>query len=254
MLVALRCYAAVMTVHVQSPQPVCGGGRVSMWCTCERHGQPACMLTWCAVSMAFNCNCNYSSKARSKPQADTLHSTCWCHGPATAARSPNSQLQQDYCSMQAALRYATTTKLPCEDPCVYGHAYALTTATDACLSQDVTSSAYAQDIVFEDPISRFTDLSGYQFMIRVLKTLFSVTFDLHEVTVTAPDTVTTRCAATATVCADLSLSYRQPFCQEHPYLQMTMAADVGDWDSLDLAAAPVAMLCALCVTDLARHC
>jgi hypothetical protein len=58
--------------------------------------------------------------------------------------------------------------------------------------QDVTTSAYAQDIVFEDPISRFTDLNGYQFMVRVLKTLLSVTFDLHEVTVTAPDTVTTR--------------------------------------------------------------
>jgi hypothetical protein len=60
--------------------------------------------------------------------------------------------------------------------------------------QDVTSSAYAQDIVFEDPISRFTDLGGYQFMIRALKTLFSVTFDLHDVTVTAPDMVTTRWA------------------------------------------------------------
>lgn len=65
----------------------------------------------------------------------------------------------------------------------------------ACVaSQDVTKSAYARDIVFEDPISRFTDVDGYQFMIQALKTLFSVTFDLHDVTVTAPDTVTTRCA------------------------------------------------------------
>jgi hypothetical protein len=60
--------------------------------------------------------------------------------------------------------------------------------------QDVTSSAYAQDIVFEDPISRFTDLGGYQFMIRALKTLFSVTFDLHDVTFSASDMVTTRWA------------------------------------------------------------
>lgn len=56
----------------------------------------------------------------------------------------------------------------------------------------MTTSAYARDIVFTDPISRFTDLSGYQFMIRALKTLFSVTFDLLDVTVTGPDQVTTR--------------------------------------------------------------
>lgn len=60
------------------------------------------------------------------------------------------------------------------------------------LLQEVSRSAYARDIVFEDPISRFTDLDGYQFMIRALKALFAVTFDLHEVAVTAPDTVTTR--------------------------------------------------------------
>lgn len=67
--------------------------------------------------------------------------------------------------------------------------------------QEVSSAAYATTIVFEDPISRFTDLNGYQFMIRVLKTLFAVTFDLHEVSVTAPDTVTTRwvgCGSTRT--------------------------------------------------------
>ena len=48
--------------------------------------------------------------------------------------------------------------------------------------------------MFEDPISRFTDINGYTFMIRALKTLFKVTFDLHDVTVTAPDEITTRSA------------------------------------------------------------
>lgn len=65
-------------------------------------------------------------------------------------------------------------------------------APASVLLQEVSRSAYARDIVFEDPISRFTDLDGYQFMIRALKALFAVTFDLHEVAVTAPDTVTTR--------------------------------------------------------------
>jgi hypothetical protein len=46
--------------------------------------------------------------------------------------------------------------------------------------------------VFEDPITRLTDLAGYQFMIRALKVLFQVSCDLHDVTVAAPDQVTTR--------------------------------------------------------------
>eukprot|EP00879_Flechtneria_rotunda_P020106 GHRR01021146.1.p1 GENE.GHRR01021146.1~~GHRR01021146.1.p1 ORF type:complete len:321 (+),score=86.12 GHRR01021146.1:576-1538(+) len=58
--------------------------------------------------------------------------------------------------------------------------------------QEITMSRYASNIVFEDPISRFTDLNGYTMMVRALKTLFNVTFDLHDIQVTQPDEITTR--------------------------------------------------------------
>jgi hypothetical protein len=54
---------------------------------------------------------------------------------------------------------------------------------------------YAQGIVFEDPITRVTDINAYQLMIRAIKTLFNITFDLHDVTITKADEVTTRCAS-----------------------------------------------------------
>lgn len=58
--------------------------------------------------------------------------------------------------------------------------------------QEITASRYADNVVFEDPISRFTDKNGYMFMIQALKTLFNVTFDLHDVKATQPDQITTR--------------------------------------------------------------
>lgn len=57
----------------------------------------------------------------------------------------------------------------------------------------MTASAYARDVSFEDPITpRLSDLASYQLMVRAIKTLFRVSFDLHDVSVTAPDTITTR--------------------------------------------------------------
>jgi hypothetical protein len=47
-------------------------------------------------------------------------------------------------------------------------------------------------MVFEDPITRIADINTYQLMIRAIKTLFNVTFDLHNVTITKADEVTTR--------------------------------------------------------------
>jgi hypothetical protein len=54
---------------------------------------------------------------------------------------------------------------------------------------------YAEDIVFEDPITRFTNLAGYKFMIQALHNLFTIKFDLHDVQVTQPDQITTRFAS-----------------------------------------------------------
>lgn len=56
---------------------------------------------------------------------------------------------------------------------------------------EITASRYARGIVFEDPITRISDINAYQLMIRAIKTLFNVTFDLHDVTMTKPDEVTT---------------------------------------------------------------
>lgn len=53
---------------------------------------------------------------------------------------------------------------------------------------------YSRSIVFEDPITRVTDINSYMLMIRTLKTLFKVTFDLHDVAVTSPYEITTRWA------------------------------------------------------------
>jgi hypothetical protein len=47
-------------------------------------------------------------------------------------------------------------------------------------------------VVFEDPITRISDINAYQLMIRAIKTLFNVTFDLHDVTISQPDEVTMR--------------------------------------------------------------
>jgi hypothetical protein len=57
---------------------------------------------------------------------------------------------------------------------------------------EITASKYVDSVVFEDPISRFTDKNGYMFMIRALKTLFNVTFDLHDVRAVQPDQIVTR--------------------------------------------------------------
>jgi hypothetical protein len=61
-----------------------------------------------------------------------------------------------------------------------------------CHVMFVNCDRYAQGVVFEDPITRIADINAYQLMIRAIKTLFNVTFDLHDVTITKPDEVTTR--------------------------------------------------------------
>jgi hypothetical protein len=59
---------------------------------------------------------------------------------------------------------------------------------------------YAEDIVFDDPITRFTDLAGYKFMIQALHNLFNISFDLHEIQVAQPDQITTRFALQGLLC------------------------------------------------------
>lgn len=58
--------------------------------------------------------------------------------------------------------------------------------------QNITTSRYAQDIQFEDPITCFNDLQGYVFMVRALRTLFNIKFDLHTMDITGPTELTAR--------------------------------------------------------------
>ncbi|KXZ52379.1 hypothetical protein GPECTOR_9g423 [Gonium pectorale] len=55
---------------------------------------------------------------------------------------------------------------------------------------EITESRYSPNIVFEDPITKYDSRDGYVFNIRLLRTLFNITFDLHSIAVSGPDTVT----------------------------------------------------------------
>ncbi|EFJ39895.1 hypothetical protein VOLCADRAFT_84753 [Volvox carteri f. nagariensis] len=57
---------------------------------------------------------------------------------------------------------------------------------------EITESRYSPKIVFEDPITKYDSREGYVFNIRLLRTLFNITFDLHSISVTGPDSVTAR--------------------------------------------------------------
>lgn len=58
--------------------------------------------------------------------------------------------------------------------------------------QDITAARYAEDIHFEDPITQYDTRDGYLFNIKLLRTFFNITFDLHTIAVTSEDEVTAR--------------------------------------------------------------
>ncbi|KAL4194661.1 hypothetical protein AMTRI_Chr05g69610 [Amborella trichopoda] len=58
--------------------------------------------------------------------------------------------------------------------------------------QGIDSSMYDERVTFRDPITRHDTINGYLFNIRLLKLLFSPTFQLHSVKQTAPYEITTR--------------------------------------------------------------
>eukprot|EP00878_Enallax_costatus_P001910 GHUV01002072.1.p1 GENE.GHUV01002072.1~~GHUV01002072.1.p1 ORF type:complete len:392 (+),score=97.89 GHUV01002072.1:162-1337(+) len=101
---------------------------------------------------------------------------------------------------------------------------------------EITTSRYAEDVVFEDPVTRFTDKNGYMIMVRALKTLFNVKFELHDVQATQPDQITTRWSMTMKVWElpwqpTLLFSGRS-FYQVDPATGLILShRDV--WDSLD---------------------
>jgi hypothetical protein len=58
--------------------------------------------------------------------------------------------------------------------------------------QKVSRARYDPKIIFEDPISRYTDIDGYCFNISLLTTVFDIRFDLHDVAITASDRISSR--------------------------------------------------------------
>ncbi|KAI8463623.1 MAG: SOUL heme-binding protein-domain-containing protein [Monoraphidium minutum] len=56
----------------------------------------------------------------------------------------------------------------------------------------VTRSRYSGSLHFEDPITRLDSLDAYVLMVGALKTLFSITFELHTLEATGPDEITAR--------------------------------------------------------------
>ena len=49
--------------------------------------------------------------------------------------------------------------------------------------QRLTEARYAQDFKFEDPRTRQTSLAGFKANLRLLRTVFNITFDTHKVEV-----------------------------------------------------------------------
>ncbi|GLC45313.1 hypothetical protein PLESTB_000308500 [Pleodorina starrii] len=57
---------------------------------------------------------------------------------------------------------------------------------------EITESRYSPRIVFEDPITKYDTREGYVLNIRLLRALFNISFDLHSISVSGPDSVTAR--------------------------------------------------------------
>jgi hypothetical protein len=60
---------------------------------------------------------------------------------------------------------------------------------------NITEPRYAKNIVFEDPITQYSNLEGYLFMIRALRTAFNIKFDLHSMEVAGPEELVARCGS-----------------------------------------------------------
>jgi hypothetical protein len=60
---------------------------------------------------------------------------------------------------------------------------------------NITESRYAKNIIFEDPITQYSNLDGYLFMIRALRTAFNINFELHSMDIAGPEELVARCGS-----------------------------------------------------------
>lgn len=58
--------------------------------------------------------------------------------------------------------------------------------------QTVTRSRYSPDITFIDPISKYTNIDGYSFNVALLTNVFDNKFELFDIAITGPNTITAR--------------------------------------------------------------
>jgi hypothetical protein len=58
--------------------------------------------------------------------------------------------------------------------------------------QNISTARYAKNITFEDPISKYSDLDGYLFMIQALRTFFNIKYELHSLEVAGQDELVAR--------------------------------------------------------------
>ncbi|GBF95132.1 hypothetical protein Rsub_07716 [Raphidocelis subcapitata] len=64
---------------------------------------------------------------------------------------------------------------------------------------EVTRARYSPSLHFEDPITRLDNLEAYVLMVRALKTVFNIGFELHTLEVSGPDEITARWTMTVEV-------------------------------------------------------
>ncbi len=61
--------------------------------------------------------------------------------------------------------------------------------------QIVTRACYSPSYMFEDPVVRYKGIDAFELNVRLLRTLFEITLDVHMVEVTGPSEITSRCVA-----------------------------------------------------------
>eukprot|EP00878_Enallax_costatus_P028249 GHUV01030495.1.p1 GENE.GHUV01030495.1~~GHUV01030495.1.p1 ORF type:complete len:287 (-),score=35.50 GHUV01030495.1:43-903(-) len=159
-----------------------------------RHAPAVCGSCNCPCNslFVFDLDCAECSRSRWRPLSR------W--QPATMRRSTalHHQLQSNH-SVALAVHAkpwawdCNASGLHCLQQPLHYHSFRpLLHHTLHVVLQEITTSRYAEDVVFEDPVTRFTDKNGYMIMVRALKTLFNVKFELHDVQATQPDQITTR--------------------------------------------------------------
>jgi hypothetical protein len=74
--------------------------------------------------------------------------------------------------------------------------------------QIVTRARYSPTYMFEDPVVRYEGIDAFELNLRLLRTLFDITLDVHMVEVTGPSEITSRYVAwTEALSDDMSTMY-----------------------------------------------